>query len=94
MSYNSSIDISITAPHLTLFQFFDSVFQCDKRVDCVGSKLNFPPSWKEMETNRSGVPPLFIVNFQIPSEYPTTIFKEITDGPGWSLVLYFRMSQV
>jgi Protein ENHANCED DISEASE RESISTANCE 2, C-terminal len=94
MIYNSSIDVFIAAPHLTIVPFFNSVFQCDKRVDCVGSKVNFPSGWKDMETNKSDVPPLFIVNFQIPSEYPTTIFREITDGPGWSLVLYFRMSQV
>lgn len=36
------------------------------------------------------VPSLFIVNVQLPSEFPTSIFKEITDGPGWSLVYYFR----
>ena len=29
----------------------------------------------------------------MPSEFPTTIFKTITDGPGWSIVFYLQMSQ-
>ena len=56
--------------------------------------MSLPPAWSEMVTHDPKVPPLFIINFQIPSEFPTSFFTEITDGPGWSLVLYFRMSQV
>jgi hypothetical protein len=67
--------------------------QSNSRIDDIGSKLTFPSKWKDLDTHRAGVPPLFIINFQIPSEFPTSIFKEITDGPGWSLVLYFRMTQ-
>ena len=73
---------------------FDSCVQSDRKIDNIGSKVNFPSAWKGIDTHQPGVPPLFIINFQIPSEFPTSIFKEITDGPGWSLVLYFRMSKV
>ena len=73
---------------------FCSCFQSGKRTDDIGSKVNFPTAWKEMNTHLPLVPPLFIINFQIPCEFPTSLFKEITDGPGWSLVLYFRMTQV
>ena len=74
--------------------FSRSCVQSPGRIDNIGSKMNFPSGWKEMVTHHPKVPPLFIINFQIPSEFPTSFFSEITDGPGWSLVLYFRMSQV
>ena len=72
----------------------NSCVQSGKKIDNIGSKMSLPPGWSEMVTHDPKVPPLFIINFQIPSEFPTSFFTEITDGPGWSLVLYFRMSQV
>ena len=62
------------------------------RIDNFASRVDFPPGWADMPVYQAGVPALFVVNFQIPSEFPTSIFKEITDGPGWSLVLYFRLT--
>lgn len=70
------------------------LIQCNKRIDNIGSKLNFPSKWLDLNTSVKNMPPLFIVNFQIPSQFPISLFKEITDGPGASLVIYFRMSQV
>jgi hypothetical protein len=39
------------------------------------------------------MPSLFIVNFQMPSEFPTSLFTEIVDGKGYSVVLYFRVTE-
>ncbi len=64
----------------------------DAKIDNIGAKMKIPEEWKTVDTTLAKVPGLFIVNFQIPSEFPTTIFKEITDGPGWSVVFYFRMT--
>jgi hypothetical protein len=71
-----------------------SCIQSGKRIDNIGSKVDIPSAWTGLNTHCPKVPSLFIINVQIPSEFPTTIFREITDGPGWSLVLYFRMNQV
>jgi len=68
------------------------------RIDLIGSKLTLPPEFltvsgvEGQETGDPLVPPLFIVNCQVPSEFPTSLFSEVTDGPGWSIVYYFRMT--
>lgn len=62
------------------------------RIDNFGSNVILPNEWKDADTNVKGVPSLFIVNVQIPSEFPTTIFKEITDGPGYSIVFYYKLT--
>ena len=64
--------------------------KCDKRIDNIGSKVNLPDEWN-IETNNSLIPPIFIVNIQIPSENPLTIFQEINDGPGYTLTYYFQL---
>jgi hypothetical protein len=80
-----------SAPALLQIVGVDCV-RCNGRIDNIGARVDFPPEWTDMPEYQPGVPPLFIVNMQIPSEFPTSIFKEITDGPGWSLVLYFRLT--
>ena len=69
------------------------VIKTPNKIDNIGAKVRIPDEWKSIRCNRNGVPPIFIVNLQMPSEFPTTIFKTITDGPGWSIVFYFSMSQ-
>lgn len=63
------------------------------KIDNIGSQMEIPEEWLDIESTRKGVPQLFIVNVQLPSEFPTTIFKEITDGPGYSLVLYYKITE-
>lgn len=65
--------------------------QCSARIDNIGSKVNFPSAWTNIVTNNEFVEPVFIVNAQIPSNFATSLFETITDGPGWSLVHYFRI---
>jgi len=66
--------------------------KCDKRVDNIGSKVKIPDEWI-IETNNKLIPPLFIVNVQIPAENPVSIFQEVNDGTGYSLVYYFQLKQ-
>ena len=64
--------------------------KCDKRIDNIGSKVKIPDEWI-IDTNNSLIPPIFIVNVQIPAENPVSIFQEINDGPGYSLTYYFQL---
>lgn len=76
----------------------DLVRAATSRIDLIGSKLALPPEFlavsgvEGQETGDPLVPPLFIVNCQVPSEFPTSLFSEVTDGPGWSIVYYYRMT--
>jgi hypothetical protein len=65
--------------------------QCSARIDNIGSKVSFPNEWTDVVTNNEFVEPIFIVNAQIPSNFTTSLFETISDGPGWSLVHYFRI---
>lgn len=62
------------------------------RIDNFGSRVRFPRRWTDTLTGMQGVPPLFIVNVQLPSECIFSVFREVTDGPGYSLVFYFLMT--
>jgi len=67
--------------------------QTDSRIDNIGSKVELPAEWTNVEgMTDPKMPSLFIVNFQMPSEFPTSFFSEITDGVGHSVVLYFRVT--
>ncbi len=46
-----------------------------------------------INTNNEFVPPLLMVQIQLPSDSPT-LFGTIEDGPGWAIVMYFRITQV
>ena len=60
----------------------------------IGSKVDIPSEWTNIDTNNPNVPPLLVVNAQIPSDFSATIFYSNDDGEGWSLVIYFRITQV
>lgn len=73
---------------------FDFV-KCKRRIDNFASQVTFPEEWSEgMGPNNSGLPSFFVVNSQLPSEFSSPMFGEVTDGDGWSLVQYFRLSDV
>ena len=67
------------------------VIQTALRIDDIGNKLNFPEEWSNIQSNHDKVPAIFIVNAQLPSSFETSLFTDITDGDGWSLVHYFRI---
>ena len=76
------------------------LFRSQSKIDAIGSKITLPQEWTEdeyMNTNSSHIPPLFIVNVQIPVELSTNLlfmFENITDGPGFSIVYYYRLTKV
>ena len=62
------------------------------RIDNLGARVTFPDDFFSVPSPLPGVPSLFIVNCQVPQEFPTSIFTDITDGPGWSIAYYFRLT--
>jgi len=72
------------------------VYKCSSKIDNIGSKVNLPKEWTQINTGQAGVPPVFIVQCQLPevsmmSSLPT--FSDVTDGPGWSITIYFRIKE-
>jgi len=63
----------------------------EARIDHFASKVRLPEAWTQMNTGNEKIPPVFIVNMQIPAENTLSLFSEITDGKGYSLVVYYSM---
>ena len=76
------------------------MFSSPAKIDDIASKISLPEHWTSGEfamTNSEIIPPLFIVNVQIPRDLSTnlmSIFDNITDGPGFSIVYYYRLTKV
>jgi hypothetical protein len=70
-------------------------FQMGSKVDDVGSKVCLPPEWLDIDTHNELIPPLFIVNIQVPSENPliASLFTEVVDGAGYTFVTYYRITK-
>jgi hypothetical protein len=47
-----------------------------------------------IQTNNKYVPPIFVIQIQIPSEPPASFFSSSEDGPGWAVVMYFKITEV
>ncbi len=67
------------------------VIQSPKRIDDIASKIDLPADWTCVPSNHPLVPPVLVINAQLPSSFDSSFFTEITDGDGWSLVHYFRI---
>ncbi len=91
-NYNKTGTKAPSGPSLYELVGIDCI-QSSLRIDDIGSKVQFPEDWKNAVSNHPHVPPVFIVNAQIPSNFDTSLFSftEVTDGEGWSLVHYFRI---
>jgi hypothetical protein len=63
------------------------------RVDHAATRFQLPDT-SQINTHNEFVPPIVIVQIQIPSEPPTSIFSSAEDGPGWAIVMYYRISEV
>lgn len=42
------------------------MMRCDSRIDNVAKNFALNPEWNDVETNHPGVPPIFVVNVQVP----------------------------
>ena len=77
---------------IPLFEpFAVDVFCTEKRIDDVSARMAFP-DMPDLQINNPHVPPIFVVQVQMPSETPP-LFTTKEDGPGWALVMYFKMTQ-
>lgn len=69
-------------------------FSCDSRIDNIASLVKIPDEWTAgRDTANPNVPPLFVANFQFPADFSSSMFKTVDNGPGWSLVFYFRLTE-
>lgn len=77
--------------------------QSPQRIDNIGSLVDLPSEWTNYDCIEKqqalNVHPLLILNFQFPSEIPSSwlpffLQPAVDNGPGFSVVLYCRISQV
>ena len=64
-----------------------------QRLDHAATRFQLPDT-SHYNMGKTKVPPIFIVQIQIPSEPPPSMFTTVTDGPGWSILLYFKITEV
>lgn len=81
------------APSSTpLYEVFAmDVFCTDKRIDNVTSRMELPDT-SDLNYSNPHVPRIFVVQLQLPSD-PPPMLSTVEDGPGWSLVMYFKMTK-
>ena len=48
----------------------------------------------DVETSHPHVPAVFVIQLQIPSDPPASMFVTVEDGPGWAILMYFKITQV
>lgn len=63
-----------------------------QRVDHAAERFQLPDT-SHIQTNNPHVPPIFVVQLQIPSDPPKSIFSSSDNGPGWALVMYYRITE-
>lgn len=89
--YNRFKKKAPSAPSLYEPVAFD-IFCTKKRADHVAQRFQLPDV-SGIDTHHPHVPPLLIIQVQIPSEPPPSIFSSLEDGPGWALVTYYRITE-
>ena len=72
--------------------FAADCFATHKRVDHAATRFAIPAAELGRDSGHPHVPAVFVVQIQIPSE-PPPLFSSVTDGPGWSIVFYFRITE-
>lgn len=92
-NYSKSHKKAPSAP--ALFEpFAMDIFRTPKRVDHAARYFELPNDLTSIDTNHPHVPPVFIIQVQIPSEPPTSLFSSASDGPGWILMMFFKITDV
>ena len=64
------------------------------RKDHVCRRIALPEELLKVDTGHEFVPPIFVVQVQIPSDPPPSLFSAVEDGPGWAMVMYLRITEV
>jgi hypothetical protein len=52
------------------------------------------PDTSHINTHHAAIPPIFVIQLQIPSDPPPSLFTTVEDGPGWAIVFYFMITEV
>ena len=72
--------------------FAVDVFSANSRIDHAAEKFFIPEKWANIDTgNNNLVPPVFVVQIQIPSDAPS-FFSSVDNGPGWSICMFFAIT--
>jgi hypothetical protein len=72
--------------------FAIDIFSSAKRIDNAGSRFSIPKKYTDVKTNNEFVPPVFIVQIQIPAEAPA-LWNSVEDGAGWSMCMFFAITE-
>ena len=64
------------------------------RKDHVCRRIELPEELLRVDTGHEFVPPIFVVQVQIPSDPPPSLFSTVEDGPGWAMVMYLKITEV
>ena len=72
--------------------FATDIFSSASRVDHASTRFAMPEEYANVDTKNAFVPPVFVVQIQIPAEEPS-IWSPVTDGPGWSICMFFRITE-
>jgi hypothetical protein len=76
----------------SIYEPFAIDFFCTKlRIDHAATRFTLPDF--AVDTHNEFVPPIFIVQLQMPSEPPTSVFSSSEDGPGWAMIMYYRITE-
>jgi hypothetical protein len=60
-------------------------------MDHAARKFDIQKEYADIDTHHEMVPPVFVVQLQIPSDAPAW-FNSETDGPGWAVLFFFRIT--
>mmetsp|Transcript_31774 Transcript_31774/g.53593 ORF Transcript_31774/g.53593 Transcript_31774/m.53593 type:complete len:688 (-) Transcript_31774:254-2317(-) len=72
--------------------FAVDVFCTKLRVDHATPRFSLPDT-TQLDTHHPFVPPIFVIQIQIPSDPPSGFFSSAEDGPGWAIVMYYRITE-
>ena len=90
-NYNRNKEKAPSAPALYEPIAMD-VFCTRSRLDHVAPRFELP-STSGIDTHNAFVPPLFVIQVQLPSQPPSSLFASEEDGPGWALVITFQITE-
>lgn len=81
-----------TSSALALYEpFAVDTFCARKNINHIAQYLTLP-SVEGIDTHHPAVPPIMIVQMQLPTDSPP-LFGSVEDGPGWAVVFYFKITE-
>lgn len=75
-----------------LTRYDDDHYSTKTRIDNASSRFELPDT-SHINTNNQFVPPIFVVQLQLPADPPPSLFTTVEDGPGWAILVYFKITE-